>query len=99
VSRARRCGTPDGVREGRVIGSCIGLVPLRGRRWLSPDRLVATSGSAGGLLMGAVANMRPDLFRAIVADVPFADVINRMMDASLPLKVQEWQLECQVCSF
>jgi oligopeptidase B len=42
-------------------------------------------------LMGAVANMRPDLYKAIVADVPFVDVINTMMDASLPLTAQEWQ--------
>jgi prolyl oligopeptidase PreP (S9A serine peptidase family) len=41
--------------------------------------------------MGAVANMRPDLFRAIVADVPFVDVINTMSDASLPLTAQEWE--------
>ena len=60
------------------------------RKYSSPDRLVANGGSAGGLLMGAVANMRPDLFRAIVADVPFVDVINTMRDASLPLTAQEW---------
>jgi oligopeptidase B len=61
------------------------------RRYTSSDRLVANGGSAGGLLMGAVANMRPELFRAIVADVPFVDVINTMLDASLPLTAQEWE--------
>jgi oligopeptidase B len=55
------------------------------------DRLVANGGSAGGLLMGAVANMRPDLFKAIVAEVPFVDVINTMLDDSLPLTAQEWE--------
>ncbi len=61
------------------------------RRYTSADRLVANGGSAGGLLMGAVANMRPDLFRAVVAEVPFVDVINTMLDASLPLTAQEWE--------
>jgi oligopeptidase B len=55
------------------------------------DRLAANGGSAGGLLMAAVSNMRPDLFKVIVADVPFVDVINTMLDASLPLTAQEWE--------
>jgi oligopeptidase B len=59
--------------------------------WTAPDRLAARGGSAGGLLMGAVANLRPALFRAIVAEVPFVDVINTMIDESLPLTVIEWE--------
>jgi oligopeptidase B len=64
---------------------------LNERHYTSPDKLVAHGGSAGGLLMGAIANMRPDLFRAIVADVPFVDVINTMLDATIPLTAQEWE--------
>ena len=58
--------------------------------WTSRDRLVIEGASAGGLLMGAVTNMRPDLFRAVHAGVPFVDVMNTMMDASLPLTVGEY---------
>ncbi len=57
----------------------------------SSDRLVARGGSAGGLLMGAVANLRPDLFRAIVAEVPFVDCLTTILDESLPLTVIEWE--------
>ena len=59
-------------------------------KWTSKDRLVIEGGSAGGLLMGAVVNMRPDLFHAVHAAVPFMDVMNTMMDASLPLTVGEY---------
>ena len=58
--------------------------------WTSSDRLMAEGGSAGGLLMGAVANMRPELFRAIHSAVPFVDMMSTMMDASLPLTVGEY---------
>jgi len=58
--------------------------------WTSPDRLVIEGGSAGGLLMGVVTNLRPDLFKAVHAAVPFVDVMNTMMDASLPLTVGEY---------
>jgi oligopeptidase B len=58
--------------------------------WTSADRLVAEGGSAGGLLMGAVANLAPDAFCAIVADVPFVDPLTSILDPSLPLTVIEW---------
>jgi oligopeptidase B len=52
---------------------------------------VVEGGSAGGLLMGAVTNMRPDLFKAVVSQVPFVDAVNTMLDASLPLTVTEFE--------
>lgn len=58
--------------------------------WTSPDGLAINGGSAGGLLMGAVTNMRPDLFAVVVAEVPFVDVVNTMLDATLPLTVIEY---------
>jgi len=56
----------------------------------SPDLLVAEGGSAGGLLMGAVANLAPELFAGILADVPFVDALTTILDPSLPLTVIEW---------
>ncbi|HEX3187534.1 MAG TPA: S9 family peptidase, partial [Pyrinomonadaceae bacterium] len=60
------------------------------QKYTSSDRLVIQGGSAGGLLMGAVSNMRPDLFKAVVSQVPFVDVLNTMLDASLPLTTSEY---------
>ncbi len=64
---------------------------LIAQRYTTPERLVIEGGSAGGLLMGAVANMRPDLFRMVISHVPFVDVLNTMLDASLPLTVGEYE--------
>jgi oligopeptidase B len=64
---------------------------LIGQGYTSKDNLVIEGGSAGGLLMGAVANLRPDLFRLVISHVPFVDVLNTMLDASLPLTVGEYE--------
>jgi oligopeptidase B len=64
---------------------------LIAEKYTSSDRIVIQGGSAGGLLMGAVTNLRPDLFAAVVAMVPFVDVMNTMLDASLPLTVGEYE--------
>ena len=59
--------------------------------YTEPSILAARGGSAGGLLMGAVMNLRPELFKAVIAQVPFVDVINTMLDETLPLTVIEWE--------
>ncbi|PBB93458.1 S9 family peptidase [Mesorhizobium sp. WSM3864] len=63
---------------------------LVAERYTSHDRIVAQGGSAGGMLMGAIANMAPESFGGIVAEVPFVDVLTTMLDASLPLTPPEW---------
>ncbi|HEV8525237.1 MAG TPA: prolyl oligopeptidase family serine peptidase [Terriglobales bacterium] len=64
---------------------------LIAEHYTDPGKLVIQGGSAGGLLVGAVTNLRPDLFRAVVAEVPFVDVINTMLDDRLPLTTGEYE--------
>ena len=64
---------------------------LIAERYTSTDRLAIMGGSAGGLLMGAVLNLRPELFHAVVAKVPFVDVLNTMLDPTLPLTIGEYE--------
>ena len=63
---------------------------LVANKYTSSDRLVAQGGSAGGLLMGAVANMSPETFHSLIVQVPFVDVMNTMLDETLPLTTEEW---------
>ncbi len=60
------------------------------KKYTSPQKLFATGGSAGGLLMGAVMNMQPDLFKGIIAAVPFVDIVTTMLDESIPLTTAEY---------
>jgi oligopeptidase B len=69
--------------------ACARYLPAQG--WTAPSRLVARGGSAGGLLMGAAANLAPDAFAGIVAQVPFVDALTSILDPSLPLTVIEWE--------
>ncbi len=64
---------------------------LIAKQFGAPDRVAIEGGSAGGLLMGAVVNMRPDLFHVVLSHVPFVDLMNTMLDATLPLTVAEYE--------
>ena len=59
-------------------------------KYVAPDKLFAMGGSAGGLLMGAITNMNPELYKGVIAAVPFVDVMTTMMDESIPLTASEW---------
>ncbi len=60
------------------------------QKYTNPEKLCAVGGSAGGLLMGAIVNMSPDLYKAVIAEVPFVDVITTMLDESIPLTTGEF---------
>ena len=62
------------------------------KKFCSKEKLCIEGRSAGGLLIGAVLNMRPDLFRAAVAGVPFVDVVTTMLDPTIPLTTSEWEV-------
>lgn len=64
---------------------------LQDNNYVAKDKLFASGGSAGGLLIGAISNMAPEVYRGLVADVPFVDVVTTMMDETIPLTTFEWQ--------
>ena len=85
-------------REGKLLAkrntftdTVASIEHLVSSGWARRDGVVIRGGSAGGLLVGACMTMRPDLCRAVVAEVPFVDVVNTMSDPSLPLTVTEWE--------
>ena len=91
------CGKPwhDAARMGSKPTTFTDFVAcaeaLVAQGWTTPARLVAQGGSAGGLLMGAVTNLRPDLFAGVLSQVPFVDVLTTMLDETLPLTVGEFE--------
>ncbi|HEY4193715.1 MAG TPA: S9 family peptidase [Mesorhizobium sp.] len=83
----------DGKRENKMNTFTDFIAVARhlvGQNYTAHDRIVAQGGSAGGMLMGAIANMAPDAFGAIIAEVPFVDVLTTMLDDTLPLTPPEW---------
>ena len=68
-----------------------GVEHLIAEKYASPQKVFANGGSAGGLLMGAILNMRPELFTGVIADVPFVDVVTTMLDSTIPLTTGEYE--------
>ena len=78
-------------KRNTFIDTIASVEHLIGTGWAHPSKVALRGGSAGGLLVGACITMRPDLFRAAVAEVPFIDVVTTMADPSLPLTITEWE--------